>query len=1105
MLRFFDKLKYRDKIIEFNFDCYPFQFFSEGKKINLFIESFLQDLKKNDPQNVENNNLKGEERTVIFTYENKEYEIFKNPINFKMFYENGIIFKAYSKSQLEVILIRLSQYYYFYINSKIENNLKNIISKDNIKEIILCPFLTKLFFKLNFTIDLNNKDMNKIIIQKELLEPLQLYIEKEEITNKIGNNSYFNEKLLVPELIFIFNQERKEFIAKLDEYAKRPYMIEPMKIVGNDGVGKSVTLQFYSLIKLEGYSKFYFNLKLFEKYGIKNYFYIELIRGFLSKEKDKTNNDFKNYINCIKYMQTLKDLDANGFLNVLKELINYLNLNEKKFIIILDQFKYEYISDKDFEIFKNQIDKEKFKLIICCSLNDGEIKNKMFKEYEKNVSWMFDYSIDEEEEENISQEEDNELNEIKIENDNNFNLSEENKLNLKNIFILKKRRRTEVELYNEDISNKKKKEEPFQPETSNKDKDVKIVSDRKIIGDELMKNEKSSNSNNKENNEKSEDLLFKPKCVCDSPIIFPDDESNEIILYDTSPVQLYYNNLIDLKDIIKKNEPVEIYDFMSNFNFLPKYYYKFNIFRLNQKFKNIKDNITIIENFKQEINNKIKENIKKFYSKDSKIDFIFSNIYNYILELKGKTNKYNDKTISFIQLYKFSKKFPMKYIIVEPQDKTNNIRFDDKLTDKKFRINYSFPFIEYALNDIIEEYDFSNKIDIEDLSGSAFGNALELKLRKYIKKLNEKIEIRKVWALNLVSESVKKNKLKEIENKTLNSARYEDLEDIYKIKPLKDSNCFYFHPENQDNYLLDSIIIINHGNNNFSIIAFQITKHKSKDEIKSKKTFKDYILKNVKTKFSDLYNINITDIYLWFILSNDHIDNNDTCIYLNFQKIKYVFYSIEKNCLFEERNKNKIDNLLFFEKKEALIYSKNGDYYDDEDENNIKIEPLSISKFEDKLYNLSEKYETINYENVRKFYFRNNYGLIIGNKLRNSIIEIIKSINGNNNNFYFLFLFSFPFFDFSKYYNLEDDLIFILKYENIIYLSYKDYYYEIDLKNNKLKPSKNIKIDLKEFTKFQNAINYNEEEIDISKIKDLRESSIIYLYKIYLLEEIKDK
>ena len=41
-----------------------------------------------------------------------------------------------------------------------------------------------------------------------------------------------------------------------------------MKIVGNDGIEKSVTLQFYSSIKIEGYYKFNFNVKLFEKHGI---------------------------------------------------------------------------------------------------------------------------------------------------------------------------------------------------------------------------------------------------------------------------------------------------------------------------------------------------------------------------------------------------------------------------------------------------------------------------------------------------------------------------------------------------------------------------------------------------------------------------------------------------------------------------------------------------------------------------------------------------------------------------------------------------------------------------------------------------------------------
>ena len=144
MLGFFDQLKFRDKFIEINFDSYPFHFFLErGKNINSFIESFLLDL-KNWPKN---NKLKGERRTIIFTYENKEYEIFKNSINIKLFHENEIIFKAYNnKSQLDVFLIRFSHYYYFYINNKIENYFKNILSKENIKEIILYQFFTRLFF-----------------------------------------------------------------------------------------------------------------------------------------------------------------------------------------------------------------------------------------------------------------------------------------------------------------------------------------------------------------------------------------------------------------------------------------------------------------------------------------------------------------------------------------------------------------------------------------------------------------------------------------------------------------------------------------------------------------------------------------------------------------------------------------------------------------------------------------------------------------------------------------------------------------------------------------------------------------------------------------------
>ena len=287
MLEFFNKLQLREQFIEIDFHKSPYQFLSiQGKNLNNLIEEFLKETKEKLENNLETENLKEKRGTVVFTYENENYNIYKEPINFKLFYEKNTQFKGYNESQLIRILQMLSVYYYFFINDHFENNIENIISCANIKEIILYPFFSNLFFNLKFTIEINNPNMNKIKIKKELLEPLQLYIEKEEIIKNKDNSKNLDKKLLEEELIFILNQERRQFINELDQYAERYYIIEPMKIVGNDGVGKSLTLQFYTSIQLKGYNKFYFNLKLFEKYGMKNYFFIELMRGFLSNESN---------------------------------------------------------------------------------------------------------------------------------------------------------------------------------------------------------------------------------------------------------------------------------------------------------------------------------------------------------------------------------------------------------------------------------------------------------------------------------------------------------------------------------------------------------------------------------------------------------------------------------------------------------------------------------------------------------------------------------------------------------------------------------------------------------------------------------------------------
>ena len=86
--------------------------------------------------------------------------------------------------------------------------------------------------------------------------PVQIRIfwgEKEIGTENIKKSDY---DLLKSKLTFIMNNKRKEFIKKLDDYIKIDIQTEPMMIIGNDGVGKSLTLQLYSLLDCK---------KIFEK------------------------------------------------------------------------------------------------------------------------------------------------------------------------------------------------------------------------------------------------------------------------------------------------------------------------------------------------------------------------------------------------------------------------------------------------------------------------------------------------------------------------------------------------------------------------------------------------------------------------------------------------------------------------------------------------------------------------------------------------------------------------------------------------------------------------------------------------------------------------
>ena len=90
------------------------------------------------------------------------------------------------------------------------------------------------------------RNENNLNIEKVLLEPYFLYTEAKTIEGKVGNKKIENLKNMIDtELCFIINKERKKFIDELDNYVKVDIQKEPMMIIGNDGIGKTITLQLY--------------------------------------------------------------------------------------------------------------------------------------------------------------------------------------------------------------------------------------------------------------------------------------------------------------------------------------------------------------------------------------------------------------------------------------------------------------------------------------------------------------------------------------------------------------------------------------------------------------------------------------------------------------------------------------------------------------------------------------------------------------------------------------------------------------------------------------------------------------------------------------------
>ena len=1043
-------------IMILDFKAYPFKYIQYTKDLEPICEQIISEFNKNNRNegyiNAESETINykvykkenEKEKMIEFTYKDEKFNIYANPKYFYYFFSKIELFKVYSEEYLSEVKMSLDKDY-------------KIIQ--TIKGYFLYPKIYSIFTILSDRFDeeeLVNSNIIELPIQG--LDPFQIDDNDE---SKDGNQ--FN---------LIYNNERKDFIEEIKRYVSSN-KIEPMMIVGNEGIGKSVSLKFYSLLK-SNYIKLYINFEVMNKIGFKKYYLSELMRCFLPFDNtlDNKKEKFKQYIQFITSLVKQKSFQENNLFDCLQNL----NFKGQKIIYILDQYKDQYL-DQNFTNFKNKVYYHENKIIICCSLNDKKVKEDIFINHENREILQNDIIVS------------NTINDLQnqnIELENNkpkINLNEnEEETELINFFDF---------YYFKKILDEKKE---------NLRKTLDIMNRYKNSNIDAI----SYKSNNDKNNSNKFDLskIYKKRHNDVDPILeLLKEDKREQIKINTEKTKIYFNEIISIEPLIEQLNDKGLYICMNNFNFFPKYYQKFLIFK-----KDYNNKCNIYDDFLELQYNRIKHKLTKFFYKYNN-----ENVYQSLISLKDIIINAKNNPINYKTLYTYSKIYPFKYLSMKIVKQSNKIYINDEIFNQKFVINYSFPFIEYSFDRIIGEYNNGSSIDINKLSGTAFRKALEFKICENIvtnKYFSKQVYKKYVWTTDILTEEQAKNKKKEIEEiKKKGDIRIKNcpyLDDIDETKPLLDKT-YYIKPENQINYLVDSLMIIK-KNNQYIMIVFQIAKYKNRNEIYSKSIYERNINHNIKTKFENLYGIEIVEIYFWFILSNECKENENICDFLNDKKLEYAFYSLEDKCFYKERSKTKLDKIDSFYKEKSKFYPLKEEKEEKALSNlNPTICHFLINEIEqkiiiemEKIENNNETNKNINYEKLRNETYPNSQKVIISNKQKEIIVNILKSQSNYSNNIQLLYLFCIPLSQLRFYVNNEN-LIFIFKYKNKCYFDNKNDVFEIKAKSNKV----NLELNGISFSNiakyFSEEINYDKTNLSLEEIKDIIESPLLYMFKIYYI------
>ena len=427
---------------------------------------------------------------------------------------------------------------------------------------------------------------------------------------------------------------------------------------------------------------------------------------------------------------------------------------------------------------------------------------------------------------------------------------------------------------------------------------------------------KSSSENEKENNSFFEEIVKHSKS---------DNFIERKKMIENQLVQIIYiNELISVQNLNdKENKNIMK---MSDFNYNPKYYFKFKEYYLDNFPIFNEDEIYVY--FTRDIFNKLSEKIKNYYlsySKNSK--YKYNQMSNYITDIQNKIQ--NKDIFTFNNILEILNKIPWKYIKILELDENNNIKKDDNniiffnkdILNSKFQIDYLFPFIKFVFARL--NFDLET-ININNISPSGIGSILEKLILKAIftHKTYGEFNYRKLYSFVNTDKSQLKSSNEESDIDIFNFRKliYDDIKENLLVEKL---GCYYICPKIPTNEFLDSIILIppkvyNSNKMEYWIICLQITINKTKNL----KSLSEYQLATINAAklIEKIYKIKLIQKLFLFVLLKDY-DNIETQNLLKKEGIPFIFFSASKN-KFYFNEKLEIKSIRDLIKDEYVIIDK---------------------------------------------------------------------------------------------------------------------------------------------------------------------------------------